>query len=907
MKNEKFDRLMAEIRNEPVDEQVVAQAGARVWKSVAEAAPTVDLSARTLRSCEDFQALIPGYVAKQLAPARAMLVEDHLHACVSCRHALERERTGESQTVSRFEPGLESRYEPGLEPRRGRAGRGTSFAGSSIAWRWALSAAAVGAVAVAVVAFNIGMLPGQHVVRASVQTVEGALYTRSGAEMRLIPAGYEIRNGDEVRTAKGSTAVMRLLDGSLVEMGERSDLSVSRAWRGTTIHLDGGRVIVQAAKQRTGRLYVATDDGLVSVKGTIFSVNHGIKGSRVAVIEGVVRVDYGDRSTDLNAGDEATSNPTVAKVPIQNEIAWSKNSAKYLALLGDFAVLQKQFAAIPGPGLRYSSELLPYVPEHTVIYAAIPNLANTLEEASQLFRDRLQQSPELRDWWKQQQKGNGPKLEDVLNSVKTFSGYLGDEIVFAVSKNGTEYAAPVVLAKVKQGGLEGFVQKANRRLSANSAEVRLQTVRDPMTATPVAGHPLLVYVSNDVMIASPDLGELQQAAARVQQQSASGFAATPFYQQIAQSYQQGAEWLFCADMEQIIARHVEATSGKSDLPPGIDDVRYLTMEHREVAGKTESRADLRFAAERQGVASWLAAPAAMGSLEFISPDASMVTSAVIKNPKTILEEIFKMIGGGDANFQQHLNEFESKTGVNVLNDLAAPLGGEVTMAFDGPLLPTPRWKLIVEVYDPATLQATLGKLVESYNREPVGHGSPVQLTQRQINSRTYYTLNSASKLNSEMDYTFVDNYLIAAPDMGTLSHAIQSRAAGYTLAHSSTFQALLPSDGYTNFSAIFYHNIGPVVGPLADQLKSSGALNRRQQESVDALKANSAPGMIYAYGESDRIVVASNSGFMGFDLGTLLTMGHTGPFLPQKFIGGDLFLGPDQSHHQQNGGAQLSE
>jgi hypothetical protein len=760
------------------------------------------------------------------------------------------------------------------------------------------------------------MLPGQHVVRASVQTVDGALYTGSGAEMKLIPAGYEIRNGDEVLTAKGSTAVVRLLDGSLVEMGERSDLSVSRAWRGTTIHLDGGRVIVQAAKQRTGRLYLATDDGLVSVKGTIFSVNHGIKGSRVAVIEGVVRVDYGDRTTDLNAGDEATSNPMVSKVPIQNEIAWSKNSAKYLALLGDFAVLQKQFAAIPGPGLRYTSELLPYVPDHTVVYAAIPNLANTLEEASQLFRDRLQQSPELRDWWKQQQKGSGPKLEDVLNSVKTFSGYLGDEIVFAVSKNGTEYAAPVVLAKVKESGLEDFVQKMNRKLSANSSssanqsaarsapQVALQTVRDPWKVTPVAGHPLLVYVSNDVMIASPDLGELQQAATRAQQHSASGFAQTPFYQQIAASYQQGAEWLFCADMEQIIAQHVQANGNANNLPPGINDVRYLTMEHREIAGKTESRADLRFAAERQGVASWLAAPAAMGSLEFVSPDASMVTSAVIKNPKTILEEIFKMIDGGDAKFAQHLNEFQAKTGVNVLNDLAAPLGGEVTMAFDGPMLPTPRWKLIVEVYDPATLQATMAKLVESYNREPSAQGNSVQLTQRQVNSRTYYVLSSASKPNSEMDYTFVDSYLIAAPDMGTLSRAIQSRAAGYTLAHSATFQALLPSDGYTNFSAIFYHNIGPVVGPLADQLKSSGALNRRQQESVDALKANSAPGMIYAYGESDRIVVASNSGFMGFDLGTLLTMGHTGPFLPQKFIGGDLFLGPDQIHHEQTSTVQ---
>jgi hypothetical protein len=281
----------------------------------------------------------------------------------------------------------------------------------------------------------------------------------------------------------------------------------------------------------------------------------------------------------------------------------------------------------------------------------------------------------------------------------------------------------------------------------------------------------------------------------------------------------------------------------------------------------------------------------MGSLEFVSPDASMVTSAVIKNPRSIMEEIFKMIGSGDANFAEHLAEFEAKTGVNVLNDMAAPLGGEVTMAFDGPMLPTPRWKLIVEVYDPATLQATMGKLVDSFNREGNTQGHSLQLTQRQVGSRTYYAISSSGKLNSEIDYTFVDNYLIAAPDMGTLSQAIQSREAGYTLGHSAGFQALLPNDGYTNFSAIFYHNLGPVVGPLAAQAKASGALTARQKQSIDALTANSAPGLIYAYGETDRIVVASNTGFMGFDLGTLLTMGDNGPgnhglFLPQMFLGG---------------------
>ena len=136
-----------------------------------------------------------------------------------------------------------------------------------------------------------------------------------------------------------------------------------------------------------------------------------------------------------------------------------------------------------------------------------------------------------------------------------------------------------------------------------------------------------------------------------------------------------------------------------------------------------------------------------------------------------------------------------------------------------------------------------------------------------------------------MDYTYVDSYLIAGPDISTLSRAIQGRQSGNTLTHSPTFQALLPSDGYTNFSGIFYHNVGPVVGPLVDQIKSFGKLTPEQQPSITTLQANTAPGLIYAYGESDRIVVASNTGFMGFDLGTLMTLGQGGPFPVQMFMG----------------------
>jgi hypothetical protein len=861
MSDQKFDRLLSEIRNEHVDDRVVSQAGERVWNSIS-AAPAAELSMRKLRSCDDFQTLIPAYLDKNLPESRRLLFEDHVHQCVACRNAVERARDGERQPV--WQPKLASR--------------------GFLVWRWAMGAAAVIAVGFASFAMLNGFFPGQHAVRGAVQNVDGSLYMVTDEQVRVIPAGYQIRNGDEIRTAKGSNAVVRLLDGSLVEMGERSDLSVSRELRGNTIHLDGGHIIVQAAP---GRLYVATNDCLVAVKGTIFSVNHGTKGSRVAVIEGVVRVASGDRTTELRPGDEETSSASVSKVPIQNEIAWSRNSAKYLALLGDFAILQTQLQAIPGPGLRYSSELLAYVPDHTVIYAGIPNLASTLGEASQLFQDRLRQSAALRDWWKQQQHGKGPKLDDIVDQIKTFNSYLGNEIVFAVAKDGPTYSAPVVLARVQNSGLENFLESAAKRLNADRTQSALQVVRDPWAVSSASNRPLLIYVNNGMLVASPDVAELQRVATQIRQSGASHFTETPLYQQVLHSYQQGASWLFCADMEQIVAQHV-TEGGDKKLPDGLGDVRYLMMERREVGGKTENRAALTFASERRGVASWLAAPASMGALEFISPNASMVNSLVIKNPRNILEDLFPIIGSSDSNFSQDLAQFEAKTGVRVLDDIAAPLGGEVTFAFDGPVVPTPRWKAVVEVYDPTTLQSTIAKLVDSFNREAPQREGSLELTTQQVGSQTYYTLRSSKHPNSEMDYTYVDSYLIAGPDISTISQAIRDRQAGLTLTHSATFQALLPSDGYTNFSAIFYHNIGPVVGPLVDQIKSVGTLTAQQQQSIAALQANTAPGLIYVYGEPERIVVASDTGFMGFDLGTFMTLGHGGRFLPEMFSGGAL-------------------
>ena len=53
-------------------------------------------------------------------------------------------------------------------------------------------------------------------------------------ETRMLAPGEEIKKGDSVRTAKDSNAVLRMADGSVIEMRERSEFSVTENMRGVT-------------------------------------------------------------------------------------------------------------------------------------------------------------------------------------------------------------------------------------------------------------------------------------------------------------------------------------------------------------------------------------------------------------------------------------------------------------------------------------------------------------------------------------------------------------------------------------------------------------------------------------------------------------------------------------------------
>ncbi len=195
------------------------------------------------------------------------------------------------------------------------------------------------------------------------------------------------------------------------------------------------------------------------------------------------------------------------------------------------------------------------------------------------------------------------------------------------------------------------------------------------------------------------------------------------------------------------------------------NLRHFVAEQKELNGKTLSQAALTFNEANKGIASWLAAPGSMGALEFISPNANVVAAFVVKEPALLVDDLFKFMETVDPDIRGRMQQVEQQQGISIRNDFAAPLGGEFAFAIDGPLLPTPSWKIIMEVYDQAKLQDTFQRAVEKLNQFSMLHGKgKLAIESTTSGDRTFYAIKSADA-GLEVHYTYANGYFIAAPSV----------------------------------------------------------------------------------------------------------------------------------------------
>jgi hypothetical protein len=409
-----LELAMAEIRDEGVDSAVMEAAAARVWVRLSEAAATTTHAAALIRNCADFQALIPEFRAGRLSEARAMLLQDHLHQCVACRHIFE------GKVVAMPAPPVVRR--------------------ANHAARWAM-AATVLLVAGTTIWWAVDQYGGRT-GHAIVQSLDGTLYAVTADGIRPLLKGQELPTDVELRTAKDSDAMLQLGDGSQVEMRERSSLSTSASAKDITVRLGRGSLIVQAAHRSQGHLFVDTGDCRVAVTGTLFGVTAGMKGSRVSVVQGEVHVTQDNQEKILHAGDQTVTSPSVEPEPVSSEISWSRNREQLLKQLS------AGLALVHLPALRYSSKLLGRLPAGTTLFVSIPNLAQYLADAESVLGKKMGANPQLSALW-------NSRLGAAVEMLRTGSEFLGDEIDI-VAGGGQ---APVLVAEQKREGFDEFLHK----------------------------------------------------------------------------------------------------------------------------------------------------------------------------------------------------------------------------------------------------------------------------------------------------------------------------------------------------------------------------------------------------------------------------------------------------------------
>ncbi len=730
MSEDRIDKALEAMRNESVPPGQLAEARARVWDR---------LEAQGLTPCAQFRPEFRAYLGDRLAGNRRLLMEDHLSRCPQCRADIS-ELKGERKAV--------------VMPQRR-------------AWwpRWGTWAAAA---ALVLMALYLGrgridtlLAPGGP--RATVASLSGGLYRLPDG---IVQKGSPINEGDVVRTGADAHALLRLADGSMVEVNERTELSLSAAWSGQTIHLQRGDIIVRAAKQRRGHLVVQTRDSMASVKGTVFAVSSGFGGSVVSVIEGSVEVSQPGRRVTLSPGQQAASNPALNE-SMKEAVSWSPDAESYLALLASFVKIDTQMAALPSPALRTQARLLDSLPPDVFLYGAIPNLTGTIGPAMSLFEQESAANPTFREWWN---SAAGLELKQLMGHMQTISPLLGNEIVFVLSKgpSGTNREIPMVAAEVQPG-------KRSELASALDA-LRSQ-----------AGDLTLLYTLNDRLIVVSDTPEdLQWILSHMGQG-----AATPFAEAIAARYQRGAGWLVGLDIE---ANAPASTAPAEAAVTGTSQMKHVFFEQRTLQGGEQNEVTLTFKGPRMGMASWLANSGSGGAAEYISVDAPLAVYLTTREPRQLFDEITGQLAQANPSSGQDLSNFEAKLGAGFAGDLASAFGTESAFAVEGIAVTGPVWVMTFLVNNPTVVDASLRSLVDAFNQSlpAADQDKRVDLEQEAVDGRNWTTLKSRA-FPLSVTWTYDLGYLVAASDRAAATRALATRHGGSPLVSSAAFLQQLPA------------------------------------------------------------------------------------------------------------------
>jgi len=835
-----LERAFAAVRD---DEPSAAQTKAATQR--VEAALRDEANApRSAGPVADYAALVPDYLADRLPAAQRQLFEAELRSSASLRQSVADGSRPQRPHVQRA---------PSPQRRGLRAGSGLRT------WRrpWAWAAAA--ALATVAILLALPRLAIDQTKLAQLTATDGALYHVAEAGIRPLAAGAWIDGGQRLRTAKDATAVLTLLDGSEVEVGRRSQLSLSRQRSGSRIQVDRGRIIVQAAPQGAGSLHVATDELLVAVRGTIFGVSHGTQGSRVAVVEGEVEVRAGRTQTRLKAGGQFASR-NAADSSLESAVGWSRHAGRYIAALREYAHLKRHGAGLLATTARHSTRLLDLSPSGTFAYLAVPNapaaMANAVETLRRL-RARLGADAPAQPI---------ASLETALPCLREVGEHLGAETVLTLGVAGAERAAALLsLAEIRPGAaapLRDALIDCATTLAPD--ELSIVLVDAPAEAQP---NQLSIWLREDLLAASTSpavLAELETHLAG----TANPFASGELRARLAEFYATGASYLGGIDFR------------VGELHAAGAGIESAVAEWQTTAERSSLAAVLQLTEGTNEAPFRLDRPAPIGALDFFSAEADLAAAAVVDVDALLTATLGEFAAA---------EELRAVGGLDFMDDLAAALGGEFAIGIDGPLLPTPSWLAIAEVYDDAGLNQALRTLAQRINEVAALRGDDTSASWSRDDGGRYPVHRLAIARDGggdwSMRYAILNGYLVAAPSLELIERARQTYQSGADLTTTAEFRELLPAQADLGFSAVAY--VRYADGLLA--VLPTDGLDDRQREAIDKLRELVGPVFAGVYAEPDHVQLALNAAgaVTPMELAILASAGLLGDGVPSPQHGGE--------------------
>jgi hypothetical protein len=514
----------------------------------------------------------------------------------------------------------------------------------------------------------------------------------------------------------------------------------------------------------------------------------------------------------------------------QPDLAWLQDAMKDRELVAELGQLMEKIQkGVSYPAMRNQSQILGRLPESTLFYVALPNYGQTLHQAYELFQQGLTDSPHLRAFLKKNNFDSvQPKIESGVQKFYEVSQFLGDEVVVAGKLEGQEPSG-VLVAEVKKPGLRAVLEKINNEVFTKP-EDRLRIFDPQQLATAAEGksHAPAVLVRPDYVAFGLSLAPLREFNAQLDQRGPS-FASRALGQRLTSSYRQGTNTLIGVDLHQLID-FIPVTKAQNRAmleKTGLTDVNYLVMNSTLSANTAQNEGEIVFSGPRRGVASWIAAPAPMGGLDFVPSGTAMAMDVILKKPAMIFDDLQDILG--EAAFAS-VPQMEAQFNLNLKHDLLNKLTGELVLASPGgpdaiapSTAPTktsfapdtaPKsgsFELVLGVSDAEGLQQTLAKLLVM---------APGQPGEREEEGVTFHTITlpGAADTSTEINYFFLDGYLVIASERALAEEAVRAHRGGKSMGKSARLRESLSHAPSANASMIIYQNYGQMMAPMMAQL-----------------------------------------------------------------------------------------